>query len=84
MSEYSRKKLMKLNKKELEKLLEEKRDRYEEIKQQRDFVLKQTGRHIPGTKRERYKIELEQLQEQIDKIEEVLAEMNEDKNDSKK
>ncbi|SDM14795.1 hypothetical protein [Halarsenatibacter silvermanii] len=59
---------------ELEELLNEKQEKYEEIEEERKFVLKQTGRHIPGTTREEYKIELNRIQSQIEKIKEVIEE----------
>ena len=68
-----RKKLEEMDQEELQELLQEKQDKYEEVERERKFVLKQTGRHIPGTTREEYKIELNQIQAQIEEIEEVLA-----------
>ncbi len=61
---------------ELEELLNEKQEKYEEVEEERKFVLKQTGRHIPGTTREEYKIELNRIQSQIEKIKEVIEEKN--------
>ena len=60
-----RKKLEEMDQEELQELLQEKQDKYEEVERERKFVLKQTGRHIPGTTREEYKIELNQIQAQI-------------------
>jgi len=63
-----------MNINELKKLLNERQEKYEEVKKERKFVLKQTGRHIPGTTREEYKQELNLIQTQIDMIKETIAE----------
>ncbi len=58
----------------LEKLLKKKKEKYQEVEEEKHFVLSQSGRHIPGTLRREYKIELEQIKDRIDKIKEILAE----------
>lgn len=60
----------------LEDLLKEKQDKLEEVEEEKKFVLSQSGRHLPGTIRQDYKNELQQIEKQIETIREVLAEKN--------
>lgn len=64
--------LREMNREELAELLFEKQREYEEVRQQRQFVLQQTGRHLPGSERKKYDLELEELAERIDEIRELL------------
>lgn len=66
--------LINMNLNELKELLNEKQEKYEEVEKERKFVLKQTGRHIPGTTREEYKKELNLIQAQIEMIKETIKE----------
>lgn len=70
----NKRKLAELNRDELDRLLAEKREKYQEIEEEKRFVLSQSGRHIPGTLRREYKIELQQIEEQIGIIKEALLE----------
>ncbi len=78
-----REKLEEMDQEELQELLQKKQDKYEEVERERKFVLKQTGRHIPGTTREEYKIELNRIQSQIDEIQEVLTDKKNDNQERK-
>ncbi len=65
-----------MEREELNNLLAKKKEKYQEIEEEKNFVLGQSGRHIPGTLRREYKIELQQIEEQIETIREVLLENN--------
>ena len=65
--------LQEMEREELEKLLKKKKEKYQEVEEEKQFVLSQSGRHIPGTLRREYKIELQQIEARIGKIKEVLA-----------
>lgn len=70
--------LEEMDREELQELLQEKQNKYEEVERERKFVLKQTGRHIPGTIREEYKIELNEIKAEIEQIEKILADKKRD------
>lgn len=57
---------------ELEKLLAEKREEYQEVEAERKFVLQQTGRHLPGTAREKYALDLKEIRDEICRIRALL------------
>jgi len=66
-------KLQDKSQEELEDLLAKNKEKYQEVEEEKQFVLSQSGRHIPGTLRRDYKIELNQLAEKIELLEEMLA-----------
>ncbi|SJZ97435.1 hypothetical protein [Selenihalanaerobacter shriftii] len=61
-----------LSTEELEKRLKEEKDKYEELEQEKEFVLGQTGIHLPGNTKQKYDNQLDEIQEKIDEIEEIL------------
>lgn len=61
---------------ELEKLLAKMNSELEEIEEERSFVLKQTGIHLPGSAGKKYEVEIKRLKEKIDSCSAVLQEKN--------
>jgi archaellum component FlaC len=57
---------------ELKELLEEKKESYKDIEEEMEFVLSQTGIHLPGNTREKYDNRLQRVQKDIDRIKEIL------------
>ncbi|MDR1956856.1 MAG: hypothetical protein LBQ30_08390 [Treponema sp.] len=45
----------------------------EELEEDREMVLGQTGVHVPGSYGKRYDREIEEIQQQIDRVKERLA-----------
>lgn len=58
-------KLERLEQGELQKRLAKKCEEYQEVEAERKFVLQQTGRHLPGTARERYALDLKEIRDEI-------------------
>jgi len=57
---------------ELEKLLSELREHLEEVEEERMFVLRQTGVHLPGKTVREYEAEVNELKAKIDEVEIAL------------
>ncbi|SFR10480.1 hypothetical protein [Desulfoscipio geothermicus] len=63
-----------MNRRELEKKLENLQEDLEDLKQERHFMLEKTTIHVPGHARHRYEAEIKELEEKIKEIEKLLAE----------
>lgn len=59
---------------ELKELLQEKQELYDDIAEQQKFTLSQTGRHLSGEMLDGFEKEMAELEEDIEEIEQILAE----------
>ncbi|MDN5347169.1 MAG: hypothetical protein PWP65_733 [Clostridia bacterium] len=66
------KKLTEMSKEELQHALADLQARLEELEEEREFVLGQTGHHLPGHTRRKYEAEIEALKARIREIEDLL------------
>ncbi|AET69062.1 hypothetical protein Desor_3581 [Desulfosporosinus orientis DSM 765] len=57
-----------LNKEDLKKRLQRYLDELEELEEERSFVLKQTGLHLPGHTVKKYEAEIQALKESIERV----------------
>lgn len=58
---------------ELGKKLAHEKEELEDLEQERMYVMRQTGFHLPGGTVKKYQAEVDEAQKRIQRIEEVLA-----------
>lgn len=58
---------------ELQKRLAHEKEEFEDMEQERMYVLRQTGYHLSGGAVKKYEAEVEEAKKRIKRIEEVLA-----------
>ncbi|MCK8825573.1 hypothetical protein [Fuchsiella alkaliacetigena] len=68
-----KKSLADLSTEELEKLLIEKKEAYADLEEEKEFTLSQTGLHLSSKVKKEYKEQLTELEAEIEKIENLLA-----------
>lgn len=65
----------KLSREELEKLLKEKRQEYEDAEEMKEFLLKYTtNHHVPGYTHNEYMTKLQRLEKEIEHIKQLIEE----------
>ena len=71
-----KKSLADLSTEELEKLLTEKKEAHADLEEEKEFTLSQTGLHLSSKVKKEYKEQLTELEAEIEKIENLLADKN--------